>query len=61
MGEYQAVVDAIRKGPEQVIGFERNGAQQKAFEMGWNAAKEQVWAAIPAHIKAQLQAIEEAY
>lgn len=38
----------IRKGPASVIGFERNGTSQVAFDMGWNAAKEQVWVQLQA-------------
>jgi hypothetical protein len=37
-------LDAVRLGPDQVVGFDRGGQRQKDFEKGWNAAKEQVWA-----------------
>ena len=35
---------AIRQGPSQVIGFDRNGERQKAFEFGHNSAKDHVYA-----------------
>lgn len=38
-----ALIDAIRQGPSPVIGFDHNGPSQDAFNMGWNAAKDQVW------------------
>ncbi len=43
-----ALIEAIRKGPEPVIGFDQNGPSQRAFDMGWNAAKDQVWAQLKA-------------
>lgn len=43
-----ALIDAIRKGPPPVIGFDHNGPSQKAFDMGWNAAKDQIWAQLQA-------------
>lgn len=42
------LIEAIRKGPPPVVGFERNGQSQQAFDMGWNAAKDQIWRQIQA-------------
>jgi len=38
-----ALIEAIRKGPPPVIGFDYNSPSQNAFDMGWNAAKDQIW------------------
>ncbi|MND27435.1 hypothetical protein D3C80_179010 [compost metagenome] len=43
-----ALIEAIRKGPPPVVGFDHNGPSQDAFNMGWNAAKDQVWAQLQA-------------
>lgn len=40
------LIEAIRKGPPPVIGADYNGPSQKAFNDGWNAAKEQIWAVL---------------
>jgi hypothetical protein len=39
----QAMLDAIRRGPGPVIGYGHQS--QKAFEHGWNAAKDEVYRA----------------
>ncbi|WP_240224629.1 hypothetical protein [Rheinheimera hassiensis] len=53
--ELESLIEAIRRGPSQVIGFDRGGQNQKDFEMGWNAAKDQVWSALCA-IKSKQEA-----
>ena len=37
------VLTEVRKGPAPVIGFDRNGERQKAFDFGWNAKAEAVF------------------
>lgn len=39
-----SLIEVVRKGPPLVIGFDRDGDLQKAFNKGWNAAKDEVWA-----------------
>lgn len=43
MAAAQVLIDSVRQGPDQVIGYDRNGANQKAFEHGWNAKADKVW------------------
>lgn len=42
-GAVDALRDEIRTGPSQVIGFDHNGPQQRAFEKGWNAKADAVY------------------
>lgn len=49
---------AVRCNPTPVIGFDVGGQRQKDFDMGFNAAKEQVWIAYQA-LKAQLPSQQE--
>lgn len=42
----QEIIDAVQRGPQQVIGFDRNGQRQADFVMGFNAAKEEIYRAL---------------
>ncbi len=37
------LIDTIRQGPPSVVGFDEAGANQAAFNKGWNAAMDRVW------------------
>ena len=40
--QLKALINTIRQFPPQVIGFDANGDEQKIFNKGWIAAKEQI-------------------
>jgi len=40
-----ALLDVIRSGPPEVIGYDHGGPAQKAFDHGWSAAKERIYEA----------------
>lgn len=44
--EVELLIKSIQSGPSQVVGFEPDGQNQKCFEMGWAAAKEQIWSVL---------------
>lgn len=46
MASVRSLVEVVRRGPDQVIGYDRGGQRQQDFSKGWNAAKDQVWTAI---------------
>lgn len=40
-----SLLSVVRQGPPEVIGYSNGGERHKAFQHGWNAAKEQVYVA----------------
>lgn len=40
---FKPVIDAVRHGPPQVIGYDRGGEAMRLYAMGWYDAKEQIW------------------